>query len=102
MRPVSKTIRRQLGAFDNSTAIAAARRLRLVLVNHDPFAIENANMRLVQRDIEASKILDIGSPLPSPGQSYRPSRKSSRSLPMLKLALTPVRYRLNLTNKADV
>jgi hypothetical protein len=24
MRPLSKTIRRQLGAFDNSTAIAAA------------------------------------------------------------------------------
>ncbi len=33
------------------------RRLRLALANHHAFAIENANMRLVHRDIEASKIV---------------------------------------------
>src|SRR5271156_4780776 len=81
MRPVSKTIRRQLGAFDNSKANCRCRRLRLALVNHHPFAIETANMRLVHRDIEASEILHIGSPLPYPGQSYRPMWKSSRPLP---------------------
>ena len=33
------------------------RRRRLALVNHHAFAIENANMRLIHRDIEASKIV---------------------------------------------
>jgi hypothetical protein len=32
-------------------------RLRLALANHHAFAVENANMRLVHRDIEASKIV---------------------------------------------
>jgi 3',5'-cyclic AMP phosphodiesterase CpdA len=45
------------------------RRRRLALVNHHAFAVENANMRLVHRDIEASKIVHIGSPLPHPGRS---------------------------------
>ena len=57
------------------------RRRRLALVNHHAFAVENANMRLIHRDIEASKIVHVGSPLPNPGRSYRPSRKSSRPLP---------------------
>src|ERR1700689_2324474 len=33
------------------------RRRRLALVNHHAFAVENANMRLIHRDIEASKIV---------------------------------------------
>src|ERR1700728_3619717 len=33
------------------------RRLALALANHHAFAIENANMRLIHRDIEASKIV---------------------------------------------
>jgi hypothetical protein len=33
------------------------RRLRLALANHHAFAIENADVRLVDRDIQASKIL---------------------------------------------
>src|SRR6202012_1052980 len=53
----------------------------LALANHHAFSVENANMRLVHRDIEASEIVHIGSPLPYPGQSYRPSQKSSRPLP---------------------
>src|SRR4029077_20488390 len=32
-------------------------RLRLALANHHAFAVKNANMRLVRRDIEASKIV---------------------------------------------
>src|SRR4029077_323701 len=32
-------------------------RRRLALANHHAFAVENANMRLVHRDIEASEIL---------------------------------------------
>src|SRR5580692_4854180 len=56
------------------------RRRRLALVNHHAFAIENANMRLVHRDIEASKIVHIRSPLPN-RRSYRPAWKSSRPLP---------------------
>src|ERR1700693_3651972 len=57
------------------------RRLGLALANHHAFAIENANMRLIHRDIEASEIVHVGSPLPHPGRSYRPSQKNSRSLP---------------------
>src|SRR5580658_6871469 len=57
------------------------RRRRLALVNHHVFAVDNANMRLIHRDIEASKIVHIASPLPHPGRSYRPARKSSRPLP---------------------
>ena len=57
MRPVSNTIRRQLGAFANSPAIACAVDAALLSTNHHAFAIENANMRLVHRDIEASKIV---------------------------------------------
>src|ERR1700722_9362856 len=33
------------------------RRLGLALANHHAFTIENANMRLIHRDIEASKIV---------------------------------------------
>ena len=68
-------------AVDQSSRGRRGRRPGLALVNHHPFAIENANMRLVHRDIEASEIVHIGSPLPYPGQSYRPSQKSSRPLP---------------------
>jgi hypothetical protein len=32
---------------------------------------------LVHRDIEASKIVHVGSPLPNHRRSYRPIRKSS-------------------------
>ena len=56
MRPVSNTMRRQIGAFANLPAIASAVELGLALANHHAFAIENANMRLIHRDIEASKI----------------------------------------------
>ena len=51
------TMRRQLGSFDNSPAIASAVNSRLALANHHAFAIENADVRLVDRDIQASKIL---------------------------------------------
>src|SRR5271166_3260496 len=44
-------------------------------------AIENADVRLVHRDIEASKIVHVGSPLPNRRRSYRPAWKSSRPLP---------------------
>ena len=57
MRPISNTMRRQLGAFDSSAEIASGRRCRLALANYHAFAIENANMRLVHRNIEASKIV---------------------------------------------
>src|ERR1700733_4379274 len=57
------------------------RRLRLALANHHAFAIENTNMRLIHRDIEASEIVHVRSPPPHPGRSYRPSQKSSRPLP---------------------
>src|SRR5580700_9378055 len=89
-QPVKEDRRHASGLEDNSTTTRSfrqfdgdcrCRRLRLALINHHPFAIENANMRLVHRDIEASEIVHIGSPLPYPGQSYRPSQKSSRPLP---------------------
>src|SRR5271154_2084721 len=92
-QPVKEDRRHASGLEDNSATTRSfrqfdgdcrCRRLRLALVNHHPFAIENANMRLVHRDIEASEIVHIGSPLPYPGQTYRPSRKSSRPYPMLK------------------
>src|SRR5580704_14173603 len=57
------------------------RRRRLALVNHHAFAIENANMRLVHRDIEASKIVHVRSPLPNRRSAWRPAWKSSRPLP---------------------
>ena len=57
MRPISNTMRRQLGALANSPAIACAVDFGLALANHHAFAIENANMRLIHRDIEASKIV---------------------------------------------
>src|SRR5580704_7110653 len=56
------------------------RRRRLALVNHHAFAVDNANMRLIHRDIEASKIVHVRSPLPN-RRSYRPAWKSSRPLP---------------------
>ena len=43
------------------------RRRRLALVNHRAFAVENANMRLIHRDIEASEIVRVRSPLPMKG-----------------------------------
>ena len=56
-------------------------RRRLALANHRPFTVKNANMRLVHRDIEASEIVHVGSPLPNRRRCYRPSQKSSRPLP---------------------
>ena len=56
-------------------------RLRLALANDHAFAIENANMSLVHRDIEASEIVHVGSPLPNRRRCYRPLWKSSRPLP---------------------
>ena len=45
------------------------RRRRLALVNHHAFAVENANMGLIHRDIEASEIVHVRSPLPNAGRS---------------------------------
>src|SRR5271170_6182129 len=56
-------------------------RLRLALANHHAFAVKNANMRLVHRDIEASKIVHRTSPLPNRRRFYRSMWKSSRPLP---------------------
>src|SRR5277367_5872529 len=56
-------------------------RCRLALANDRPFTVKNANMRLVHRDIEASKIVHVGSPLPNRRRCYRPLWKSSRPLP---------------------
>jgi hypothetical protein len=65
-QPVKEDRRHASGLEDNSATTRSfrqfdgdcrCRRLRLALVNHHPFAIENANMRLVHRDIEASKIV---------------------------------------------
>src|ERR1700693_189406 len=60
---------------------------------HQPTAgrRSNANMRLIHRDIEASKIVHIASPLPHPGRSYRPARKSSRLLPDVEKLEFPLR-----------
>src|SRR5271165_4514168 len=58
------------------------RRRRLAFMNNHAFSVENANMRLVHRDIEASKIVHVGSPPPmTPPIVAAPSRKSSRPLP---------------------
>src|SRR3984957_7189326 len=75
------------------------RRLGLALANHHAFAIENANMRLIHRDIEASKIVHVGSPLPHPGRSYRPSQKSSRPLPDVEKLEFPRRSQPITTQK---
>src|SRR5580704_12650078 len=56
-------------------------RRRLALTNDRPFTVKNANMRLVHRDIEASEIVHVGSPLPNRRRCYRPLWKSSRPLP---------------------
>src|SRR5271154_1572501 len=48
------TTTRRLGQFVGDRLRS---RLRLALVNHNAFAVENANMGLVHRDIEASKIV---------------------------------------------
>ena len=40
------------------------RRRRLALMNDHAFAIDDADVGLVHRDIEASKIVHVGSPLP--------------------------------------
>src|SRR5208282_5728758 len=56
-------------------------RRRLAFIDNRALAIENADMSLVHRDVETSKIVHVGSPLPHPGRSYRPPRKSSRPLP---------------------
>src|SRR5271169_2040990 len=45
------------------------RRRRLALVNDRAFAIDDADVGLVHRDIEASKIVHVGSPLPMTGRS---------------------------------
>jgi hypothetical protein len=57
-------------------------------------------MRLVHRDIEASEIVHIGSPLPYPGQSYRPSQKSSRPLPHVEKVPSGVAEYLSVLNDA--
>jgi thiazole synthase ThiGH ThiG subunit len=69
--PVSKTIRRQLGAFATATAIASAVDA-VLLANQHAFAVENANIGLVHRNIEASKIVHVASPLPAFVKSSRP------------------------------
>ena len=56
-------------------------RRRLALANDRPFTVKNANLRLVHRDVEASKIVHVGSPLPNRRRCYRPMWKSSRPLP---------------------
>src|SRR6516225_12489800 len=59
-------------------------RRRLALVDNSALAIQNADARLVHRDIEASKIVHERSPLPNQGRSYRRFRKSPAHYPMLK------------------
>ena len=82
MRPVSKTVRRQLGAFDNLMAIAAMP--STPTCSRKPITPSRSRTQTCVSSIEiseASEIVHINSPLRDPGQSYRPSRKSSRPLP---------------------
>src|SRR5271166_5220427 len=53
----------------------------LAFIDNSALAIENADVRLVHRDVEASKIVHVGSPLPNRRRFYRPVWKSSRPLP---------------------
>ena len=60
------------------------RRSRLALANHRAFTVENANMRLIHRDIEASEIVHDRISSSNPGRSYRPSGRAPAHYPMLK------------------
>jgi hypothetical protein len=62
MRPVSNTIRLQSGAFANPTAIAAGEVVVFVSSTTPP-SLDNADMRLVHRYVQSSKILHGCSPL---------------------------------------
>ena len=62
MRPVSNTIVGRPGAVASAAAIAAGE-WHLRLMNDSSVAVDNTDMRLVHRDIQASKILHGCSPL---------------------------------------
>ena len=57
MRPSLEHDAKTSWRFRQFACDSLRRRLSLALANHHAFAIENANMRLIHRDIEASKIV---------------------------------------------
>jgi hypothetical protein len=80
IRPVSNTMRRQLGALANSSAIASAVEI-VFLVDNRSFAIQNADGVSSIEISRPAKYSTERSPLPNPRRSYRPMWKSSRPLP---------------------
>jgi hypothetical protein len=55
-------------------------RRRLAFIDNSALTVENADVGLIHRDVEASEIVHTGSPLPNRRRSYWPPRKSSRPI----------------------